>query len=57
MDPTVLVIDHMDIFHEFKEAQEKLTTDQIIELQKVEAMYDIAYGLELIAKALQQKSI
>ena len=45
MDPVIMVQDFIDIFNEFKEINETLTNDQIIELMKVSALYSIAQAL------------
>lgn len=45
MDPAILVADFMDIYHAFKDANSKMTDDQIIELMKVSALYSIAQAI------------
>lgn len=45
MDPTILVQDFIDIYNEFKEINETLTNEQVIELMKVSALYSIAQAL------------
>ena len=48
MDPVIMAQDFIDIFNEFKEMNETLTNDQIIELMKVSALYSIAQALTTI---------
>ena len=48
MDSVILVSDYMDIYHAFKDANAKMTDDQIIELMKVLALYSIAQAITTI---------
>lgn len=45
-DHVYIITEHMDLCHEFREAKGPLTTDQAIELQKVEALENLADSIQ-----------